>query len=154
MTAWAGDDAVYQVMGRYPGEITQEMIPLIKWEGFSDKPYDCGKGYKTVGVGQTGKYATMRFPEVFQVKLAELVSMTPYYYNLPDFMKDALIQANYRGDWRLSPRTRALFDDKKYEEAAEEFLNNHDYRTSKRTGTGVAERMEAVAEAMKKMADG
>jgi hypothetical protein len=62
-----------------------------------------------------------------------------------------LISATYRGSWGLSPKARRLLSQGKYEEAANEFLNNKEYRdaaTDTRI-TGIRARMEKVANAIR-----
>jgi len=123
-----GSKAVREVIRKYGRQITQEMVPVIEWEGFTHGTYTDTKGIETSGVGQTGIYAALEFPTVFYQKKAELLKYTPYLSSLPDEVQDALLVANYRGDWAGSPKTRALFDQGMYAEAAEEFLNHDEYK--------------------------
>lgn len=125
------------------------MTPIIEWEGYTDGVYQDTKGIETTGVGQTGRYATMPFPEVFYAKKQELLSYTPNLSSLPDEVQDALLVANYRGDWAGSPKTRALFEDREYKKAAKEFLDNEDYR---RGPEGIRKRFEYVAEKIASLA--
>lgn len=128
------------------------MVPIIEWEGFTDGVYTDGKGVRTSGVGQTGKYIDMPYPEVFEIKKQELIRYTPNLASLPESVQDALLVANYRGDWGQSKKTRRLFKAGKYAEAAEEFLNNEDYRKALSEKSGVYKRFEYVAAAIKSLA--
>jgi hypothetical protein len=143
-----GSKAVREVVRKYGRKITQEMVPIIEWEGFSHGTYTDTKGVETSGVGQTGKYADVEFPTVFYEKKAQLLKYTPNLSSLSDEVQDALLVANYRGDWASSPKTRALFDQKMYAEAAEEFLNNKEYRDPE-TPAQIKKRFEYVAEAIR-----
>jgi GH24 family phage-related lysozyme (muramidase) len=124
------------------------MVPVIEWEGFSYAVYEDTKGIKTTGVGQTGAYAEMEFPDVFRRKKAELLSYTPDLQFLPPQVQDALLVANYRGDWAQSPKTRNLFDQGLYAEAADEYLDNAEYRNEE-TPAQIKRRFEYVAEAIR-----
>jgi GH24 family phage-related lysozyme (muramidase) len=75
--------------------------------------------------------------------------LTPNWRGLSDNAKAAIISATYRGDWGVSPKTRKLFSEGKFDQASDEFLNNDDYRESKKRNTGVYRRMERIAKALK-----
>lgn len=136
---------------RYGREITQEMVPIVEWEGYTDGEYKDTKGVTTTGVGQTGKYAKMGYPEAFTKKKAELIKFTPNLSSLPDEVQDALLVANWRGDWSGSPKTRALFKEGRYADAAKEFLDNKEY-LDEATPRGIKKRFEYVADAIKSLA--
>ena len=138
-------------MKKYGSQITQEMIPLIEWEGYSDEIYYDSKGIPTTGVGQTGRYAEMGYPDVFRIEKARLIRYTPTLSTLPEHVQDALIVANYRGDWKQSPKARKLFKDGRYAEAAEEYLDNAEYRNEE-TPAQIKKRFEYVAEAIRSLA--
>ena len=146
-----GSKAVREVIRKYGREITQEMVPIIEWEGFCHGTYTDTKGIETTGVGQTGEYAGVDFPTAFYQKKAELLKYTPRLSQLPDEVQDALLVANYRGDWAGSPKTRALFDQEMYLESAEEFLNNAEYRDPE-TPAQIKKRFEFVAGAIRSLA--
>lgn len=137
-------------MERWGSEVTLEMLPLILWEGYCDGEYTDTKGVVTSGVGQTGRYASMSYPEAFISKKGELQSLTPRLTSLPDGMQDALIVSHYRGTWRQSKKTRGLFDDERYQLAAEEYLDNNEYRDED-TPDQIKERFVYVADAIRSM---
>lgn len=146
-----GKKAISKVLEKYGKEITQEMIPLIEWEGYSEDTYYDTKGIATRGVGQTGSYADMSYPECFRIHKAKLIRYTPQLSSLPDKVQDALLVSNYRGTWGQSKRTRRLFNAGRYAEAAEEYLNNAEYR-DEGTPLQIKRRFEYVAEAIRSLA--
>ena len=64
--------------------------------------------------------------------------------------QSAVVGMKYRGSLDDSPNTRDLLNQGKFPEAAKEFLDNEEYRESKRQGTGVHKRMEKYADALSK----
>lgn len=125
------------------------MVPIIEWEGYTDATYTDHKGVATTGVGQTGQYVNKTFPETFYAKKEELLKYTPNLSSFPDEVQDAILVSHYRGDWVGSPKTRALFDQGMYKEAAKEYLNNKDYKEGI---PGIQKRFEYVATAIESMA--
>ena len=69
--------------------------------------------------------------------------------SLPKSAQNAVVDGFFRGDLSGSPKTLRLMNSGDFRAAAEEYLNNAEYRTSKREGTGVAPRMERNAAAFK-----
>ena len=57
---------------------------------------------------------------------------------------------NFRGDLIKSPDTVKLIKQGRMEEASKEFLDNDDYRRSKKAGTGIWERFEKNAERLRR----
>lgn len=76
------------------------------------------------------------------------VRLTPNWNTVSNETKEAIFDATFRGDWGLSKNTRKLFAAGKFGEAATEFLDNDDYRKSKRENTGIWKRMERIAKAI------
>jgi len=116
---------------------------VVEEEGFADKKYKDTKGIVTSGVGQTGKYKNMSFEETFQDHLKRARGRIKNFDQLPEQVQAELLQAEYRGDLGGSPKFVKLFNEGNYEEAAAEFLNNKEYRTTKYSG--IKNRMERVA---------
>lgn len=143
-------EAVERLEGRMLTPIEAE---LVMEEGFSTGPYLDTKGVETSGVGQTGRFRGQSFGDTFKVFEQETRKLIPAYDALPEYAQSALISAAYRGDLQQSPKFRALFNAGKYSEAADEFLDNEDYRRSKKEGTGVAKRMERVAERIRRLGE-
>tara|TARA_R100000742_G_C4239316_1_gene59299 strand:- start:14 stop:652 length:639 start_codon:yes stop_codon:yes gene_type:complete len=69
--------------------------------------------------------------------------------SLPKSAQNAVVDGFFRGDLSGSPKTLKLMNSGDFRAAAEEYLNNAEYRTSKKEGTGVAPRMERNAAAFK-----
>ena len=150
-TIFIGTDAVKEAKKVYGDRITPEMESLIIDEGFSTQPYRDTKGNVTVGVGQTDTFANMSFPDVYKIKAEQAASTINNWEDVPSNVKEAIISSNYRGDWLRSVKTINLFNQGRYEEAANEFLNNADYRQAKRDKTGIAARFERTADAIRSM---
>lgn len=142
-------EAVERLEGRKLSPIEAE---LVMEEGYSTGNYLDTKGVTTSGVGQTGKFQGKPFGEVFQTFEQETRKLIPAYDSLPEYAQSALMLAAYRGDLQQSPKFRKLFNAGEYEAAADEFLDNDDYRQAKKRGTGVAKRMEKVAARIRRLA--
>ncbi|RKY55398.1 MAG: hypothetical protein DRP93_03395, partial [Candidatus Neomarinimicrobiota bacterium] len=91
--------------------------------------------------------------KIFQIDKREHLDrakkMIPKYDTLSVNLQDQLMFATYRGSLGGSPAARKLINDGEYEKAADEFLNNAEYRKAKAENTGVAKRMEDVAQALR-----
>lgn len=118
---------------------------IVEEEGFADREYKdtSKKRVITSGVGQTGKYKNMSFEETFQDHLKRARGRINNFDQLPEQVQAELLQAEYRGDLGGSPKFVKLFNQGNYEEAAAEFLNNKEYRTTEYPG--IKKRMERVA---------
>ena len=151
-----GADAVKQVEKKLGRPLTYIEKRVVEEEGFVDGIYKDDKGITTAGVGQTGKYLNKSFEESLQAHVKEAERLIPSLTTLPEDVQAELIQATYRGDLGGSPTFRKLLNAGDYEKAAQEFLNNKDYRNSialNQSGKphGVAGRMEKVAAAVAKL---
>lgn len=118
-------------------------------EGFVDGCYGDTKGINTCGVGQTGKYRDMSFEETFKAHQRLAERLLKHWATYPLKVRAELIQAAYRGDLQGSPKFVKLMNEKKYAEAADEFLNNKEYRTTKHLG--IKRRMAKVANAVRSL---
>lgn len=147
-----GAAAVKQVEKKIGRPLTYAERRVVEEEGFVDGKYKDTKGIVTAGVGQTGKYINMSFEESFNDHVKKTKKLVPSLDSLPEDVQAELIQATYRGDLGGSPTFRKLLNAGKYEEAAQEFLNNKDYRESIKGNGAVAGRMQRVAEAVAKLA--
>ena len=159
-TYYSDESAVKEVEKRLNRKLTPQEKRVVKLEGFVDGYYLDSKGVLTRGIGQTGTYAEgdkslSGFNAAFKShvdRMKEREGMARYDSYTPNLQKE-LIQAEYRGDIGQSPTFRGLLNVAKtpqdYEKAATEFLNNNDYRKAKKSGSGVAARMEAVANAVR-----
>jgi hypothetical protein len=157
---YSGESAVREVEKRLDRKLTPQEKRVVKLEGFVDGYYLDSKGVLTRGIGQTGTYAKgdkslSGFDAAFKShidRMKEREGMARYDSYTPNLQKE-LIQAEYRGDIGQSPNFRKLLNAAKtpqdYEKAATEFLRNDDYLNAKESGSGVAARMEAVANAVR-----
>ena len=154
MKVYHGSQALVKVAEKFNLTcIPEDMAQLILHEGFCEEFYEDDKGVRTTGVGQTGKYAYLPFPIVYEMFKDKAIQLTPGYTNLPPEVQAAILSATYRGDWKQSRRTRALFNKGEYLLAAKEFLNNEEYRSRKAKGDdGVTKRMEFVSRAIESLA--
>ena len=118
-----------------------------------------GEKYFTIGYGHYGPDVKegMKISEEKAEKFLEkdikdklklidksLPNFDTYTENLQKFVVDGF----FRGDLSGSPKTLKLLKQNKFKEASEEFLNNDEYRKASDTGSGVADRMEDISNAM------
>ena len=136
-------------------------------EGLSLEPYK-DKGKDTVGYGhllvdgRTGNISVDRIDKEdaekllqqdIEVRLKEVNALLPDFKNFPDDAQEAIFSEYYRGSIGQSDVTRALINKRRYKDAAKEFLNNDEYKNAdKNKMGGIKKRMEAVSEALMKMA--
>lgn len=146
-----GESAIKQVE-KDEGSLTATQKHLVTLEGYVRGEYQDTKGITTRGVGQTGKFADMTFKQSFDVHVRRTKSRIRNFDTYPDFVKQELIQAEYRGDLGNSPKFMSLLNAGNFSEAAEEFLDVDEYRDSLEDGTGIATRMEMVRDALLKFA--
>jgi hypothetical protein len=159
---FTGDAAVNEVQKRMGRKLTKAEKRIIGLEGFVDGYYLDSKGVLTRGVGQTRDYAKGNtslsgFDRAFQehVESAKNRKNMSGFGNYSPELQAELIQAEYRGDLGFSPTFRKLLEGATTQEqrniAADEFLNNDDYRKSVAANKanpgshGIQARMDAVA---------
>ena len=159
---FTGDAAVNEVQERMGRKLTKAEKRIIGLEGFVDGYYLDSKGVLTRGVGQTRDYAKGNtslsgFDSAFQehVESAKNRKNMSGFGNYSPELQAELIQAEYRGDLGFSPTFRKLLEGATTQEqrniAADEFLNNDDYRKSVAANKanpgshGIQARMDAVA---------
>ena len=159
---YAGKKAVSEVEKRLGRRLSPEEKRIVELEGFVDAYYTDDRGVTTRGVGQTGDYVAgdtslSGFDKAYQEHLTRLKAREGMgkFGDYSPTLRQELVQAEYRGDLGQSPTFRKLLFEAKttedYNKAADEFLNNQDYLTRKAAGgDGVTERIEAVADAVRK----
>lgn len=115
-------------------------------EGFSDMPYFDIKGIETTLMGLTGEWIHKGLEAALNHHDTRVMNRFPEYptYNIE--LRKELFQAEWRGDLGHSPKACKLINARQFAEAAEEFLNNDEYRNS---GDGIRHRMEAVYYALR-----
>jgi len=155
---------------RFAGHIKQ-------YEGFRNAVYDDGIGNATIGIGHlvtpksrgifqrlfgnTVNYdaiisgqAKLTNEQVNQLAkydinkhLKRARSMFPKFDTYPYYVKEALLNSVYRGD--TGQKTVALINSGRWEEAAAEYINRHDYQNAGSLGIrGIIRRMDANRDAM------
>lgn len=133
-------------------------------EGLRLKTYLPTKGDKlTIGYGHTGddvkqgmtwtkEQADKALKSDVEVRVKEITTALPEFNSFSDELRTALFGEWYRGSLVQSKKTRRLINDKKYADAAKEFLNNDEYKNAVKNGrAGIRPRMEKVAEELTKL---
>lgn len=132
--------------------LRRELTPLEKLivteEGFSEAVYDDTKGVKTQGSGLTGEYIDKGFGVAVQEKADKTQDLITNLDSYPEELKNLMISSVYRGGLSGSPATMKLINEGDYTAAGAEFLNNDEYRDAKKAGSGVAKRMERLANSL------
>lgn len=136
---------------------------IEKNEGRKNKPYQDGYGNWTVGVGhlmtpeEVKLYAGKTLSDdtiqnIFEKDIGLKLSLVrkifgSVYETYSDNLKVAILDGFFRGDLSGSPKTIALLKAKKFKAAADEYLNNDEYRKSlnSKSHKGVAYRMQRNA---------
>ena len=128
-------------------------------EGLRLKKYTDTEGNPTIGIGhlikkgeKLNEITEAKAKQLFNVDVQEKIKYVRNeidkdlgggsFDDFPEAVKKSLVDADFRGDFRQSPIAIGLFKQGKYYAAAEEFLNNNDYRKSIKEGIGIAPRME------------
>lgn len=154
-----------------PDEVVVAAREYIKAnEGVKNQPYKDTKGFWTVGIGHlmtpqeiksmAGRtLSDQEINDIFARDLSSKVKMAKRelgkaYDTLPKEAKVAILDGFFRGDMSGSPKALELIRAGKLPEAADEYLNNKEYRESvalNKRGKkhGVAGRMERNAAALR-----
>jgi GH24 family phage-related lysozyme (muramidase) len=143
----------------------QSLFDYIKGnEGSRNKMYIDHKGNNTIGVGhlvlpsELKKFENRTLSEnevyeLFQRDIASKIQLSKKllgnsFDTFSDRLKISIVDGIYRGDLSGSPATIKLLKQRKFKQAAKEYINSKEYRKSKSTGTGVYKRMDKNAAAM------
>lgn len=143
-----GQQAVDKVT-ELEGTLSAAQARVVFHEGYSPDGYLDTKGIKTRGVGQTGIFYNSPYKEVFARKEQIVRSRIKNYDSLPTDLKAELMQSEYRGDLGKSPKAVKLFNAGKYIQAADEFLDNDEYRKNKPLNNSISKRMFDTYNAMR-----
>jgi len=123
------------------------------------KPVDSEK-YFTIGYGHYGPdveegmviteaRAEELLHEDVMVRIDEIKNLIPDFVTFSEDKQTAMFSEYYRGSIAGSPKAVNYINNKEYAKAAEEFLNNDEYKNARRLGkSGIRPRMEAVANAL------
>jgi GH24 family phage-related lysozyme (muramidase) len=134
-------------------------------EGVRNKLYKDSKGKWTIGIGHLvtpdefemyrGKVLSDKEVEALFAKdiSSKLMHIKQYfgsaYDSFPENVKIAIIDGYFRGDLSGSPETKRLLKAGLFKQAAQEYLNNKEYKAAVASGSGVAKRMQRNAAAFK-----
>lgn len=131
-------------------DLTAKEKRIIKEEGMVNGLYYDHKGIVTSGVGQTGEFIKKGFEASVNEHEDRVRKLVPDYDLLPDKMQEEMLQSVYRGDLKLSPTAVGLFNQGKYQEAADEFLDHAEYKNPK-TPQQIKDRIKSVSDEMRRM---
>lgn len=143
----------------FPSDPVSIKEQIMKDEGFSQKAYN-DNGRFSIGYGtQAGSEeetigkaeAEARLEQAIVDRMPEVLRAFPDFEQYPQDIQNALFSSWYRGSLVSSPKTISLMRSGKYEEAAEEFLDNDEYRAAVQSGSGVARRMRRTADAIERL---
>lgn len=141
-----GRQAVEALEAHLKRPLTPAERRVVMLEGYADTLYQDTKGIWTLGVGQTGEWIEKGFEASFNHHEVRCLNRFPsLFHRLPEYLQIELIQAEYRGDLGHSPSTCKLINSRRYGLAAEEFLDNAEYKTAP---AQIRKRMEALAHAL------
>lgn len=140
---------------------------LKEEEGFRAEPYRATQGeeHLTIGYGhygsdvKQGQRLTQQEAEALLVqdinqRLPAVRDNIPAFDNLSSNLKVQIAQSWFRGGISGSPNTIRLINQGKFSEAADEFLDNDEYRNAEQRGRkGVIARMDGLANALRAEAD-
>ena len=133
-------------------------------EKFRADPYKATKDEKdyTIGYGHYGDDVKQDQPSItkdqakiilkedIKSRLTEINNALPKFNDYSLNLKKHLLSSWFRGSLVQSPLTRKLINQGKFKEAADEFLNNDEYRNAKANKrSGIIKRMEATAKALR-----
>jgi len=143
-----GDEAVEEVQKLFPDiPLNDVQKHVIRKEGYVAGEYtDVGKVAK--GVGQTGEFVDKTFLDTFAEKEDLARRLIPDYDSLSLDLQKAIMSGVYRGDLSGSPKTLDFINQGQWGLAADEFLDNNEYRDAS-TPKGVKKRMEEIARTFK-----
>lgn len=149
-TSLHGADALNMARSILGRELTPQEAQIVSSEGFNAGTYkDTNKQVPTTGFGQTGEFANIPFDQVVNTFEERTRGLVPEYNNLPQALQLRLLDSTYRGGISGSPKTLEYVNAGNWNVAADEFLDNKEYRKAKEAGSGVAGRMEETAQAMR-----
>ena len=116
----------------------------FKAAGLGDKYEDCVGGKCGLSKDEATKLLSQDLKDVYVPRTKKLITN---FDRLNPEAQSAAVGSVYRGGLSGSPKTLGLINQGKFKEAGKEFLNNKEYRESKKAGTGVYKRMDSYAKA-------
>ena len=150
MQVLMGDAAIREVERSENRQLSDAEKRVVEVEGYVPHCYYDGKGILTYGVGQTGEYISKPFSSSFEAHVERAKRRFGDWDTFPSYLKTELIQSEYRGDLGLSPTAVKHINAGHYDKAADEFLDNAEYK-NKDTSSGIKARMKATADALRQL---
>lgn len=134
-----GSDAAYAKSPYYTGKTTLGKSGIAKQADLSGKSIskEAAKAMMMRSIGEKAELA------IKDGMLGEK------FFDLSPELQDAALSSVYRGGLSGSPKTLQHIREGKFTDAAKEFLDNEEYREAKESGSGVAARMEGLANLLK-----
>ena len=151
---------VEQPSGNLESKIKEEIRSA---EGFRSEAYIPTKGdVPTIGFGFTEgvkqgdtitrEQAEERLTEEVNSRLTNIRNEITDFDKFPEDVQVAMFSSWYRGSLEGSPKTIGLINEGKYDLAADEFLNNDEYKNAVSRGRrGIRARMEKTADAIRSL---
>jgi GH24 family phage-related lysozyme (muramidase) len=137
-----GSDAAYKKSPYYTGKITMGKSGIAKKADLSGKSV----------TEETAKAMMMKSITDKASRAIKSDMLGDKFFDLSPDLQDAAISSVYRGGLSGSPKTMENIREGKFTEAAKEFLDNDEYKAAKESGSGVASRMELLANLLKEEA--
>jgi len=118
-----------------------------------EKNITSGFGFNDEGNKEDGmvseEQANKDLSKNIKEKLIQAKKNIKNFDSLSKSLKQNIIASWYRGSLSGSPLTIRLINEGKFKEASEEFLKNDEYKAAVKSGSGVAQRMKDVSNAIK-----
>jgi GH24 family phage-related lysozyme (muramidase) len=142
-------------------EASQYIDFLKDKEGFEPEAYNnFNEKYDTIGYGHYGpdvrkgivlneRQAENLLKQDIEERLPQIKKAIPKFDSLPMEVKQHIVGSWFRGSLSGSPKTIKLINAGLFARAADEFLDNNDYRTTE--NRGVKKRMKATADALRSL---
>ena len=137
-----GSDESYMKSPYYTGKITMGRSGIAKEADLSGKSIskEAARDMMMQSISEKAELATKEG------------MLGDKFFDLSPELQDAALSSVYRGGLSGSPKTLKNIREGKFAEAAKEFLDNEEYREAKESGSGVAARMEGLANLLKEEA--
>ena len=138
-----GSLEAYKKSPYYTGKITMGKSGIAKESDLSGKVIT-GEVARNMMLSSIGEKAKLAIEE-------DMIG--DKFFDLSPELQDEAISSIYRGGLSGSPKTMQNIREGNFADAAKEFLNNEEYRQAKKSGSGVAKRMEALSNLLKEEAE-
>jgi GH24 family phage-related lysozyme (muramidase) len=112
--------------------------------GLGDKYEGCVGGKCGLSKSEATKLLSQDITDIYLPRTKKLITN---FDTLNPEAQSAAVGSVYRGGLSGSPKTVGLINQGKFKEASAEFINNKEYKESKKAGTGVYKRMDTYSNA-------